>query len=293
MGLGYVDLRNLIEFRGSLGSRSGAVATLGRQELHLHPVDLRKLKALAGHDTRAQSFFDSYCWGEYVDRFFVEVLEFSRVDSIDLSDYQGATIIHDLSTPLPEKLIGRYDLAVDGGTLEHVFNFPTALANLMRLARIGGAVYSQAPANNHCGHGFYQFSPELFFRVFGPSNGFEAKFVRIAVKHTTHHSVYDVMDPEKLGRRVPLLSKRPTTLMCLSIRTEDRELFKSGIFQSDYSRIWAGGGQGQGSWLQKLSQALAGHVPISIHDYLRALYWRRNNSLRNRAIYRKLWENNR
>jgi hypothetical protein len=28
------------------------------------------------------------------------------------------------------------------------------------------------PANNQMGHGFYQFSPELFFRVFSQENGY-------------------------------------------------------------------------------------------------------------------------
>ena len=32
----------------------------------------------------------------------------------------------------------------------------------MALPKVGGDVYICTPANNLCGHGFYQFSPEFF-----------------------------------------------------------------------------------------------------------------------------------
>jgi len=54
---------------------------------------------------------------------------------------------------------------IDGGTLEHVFNFPVAIKNAMQMVRAGGRLSLSPPANNYFGHGFYQFSPELFYRV--------------------------------------------------------------------------------------------------------------------------------
>ena len=59
---------------------------------------------------------------------------------------------------------GQFNLAIDGGALEHVFNFPVAVANLMRLVKVEGAVYTQNPCNGLAGHGFCQFSPELMYR---------------------------------------------------------------------------------------------------------------------------------
>jgi hypothetical protein len=47
------------------------------------------------------------------------------------------------------------------------FNFPVALANAMKMAKIGGHFAARTPANNQCGHGFYQFSPGLFYRIIG------------------------------------------------------------------------------------------------------------------------------
>ena len=63
-------------------------------------------------------------------------------------------------------------MVVDGGTLEHVFDYPTALRNAMRMVRVGGHLILNAPVNNFPGHGFYQISPELFFRCFHDNSAF-------------------------------------------------------------------------------------------------------------------------
>ena len=90
----------------------------------------------------------------------------NHVDSIDFSDYEKANIIHDLNKPVPETLKEKYSFVIDGGTLEHIFNFPVAIQNCMAMIRMGGHFVNFSPANNFMGHGFYQFSPELFYRIF-------------------------------------------------------------------------------------------------------------------------------
>ena len=95
------------------------------------------------------------------------------VESMDAAGHEQATIIHDMNLPIPDHLKGRFDVVIDGGTLEHVFNFPTAITNCMEmLFDVGGRYLGVSPANNWCGHGFYQFSGVLFFRIFSEENGF-------------------------------------------------------------------------------------------------------------------------
>ena len=138
---------------------------------------------------------------------FREAFGFEDVASINFSAYEGATVIQDIGAPLHPSLAGQFDLAVDGGTLEHVFNFPVAVGNLMRLVKVGGAVYTQNPCNSLAGHGFYQFSPELMYRVFSAAERISRiSFVRIAMAHnlsveqTTGQHVYDVTDPAEVRR---------------------------------------------------------------------------------------------
>jgi hypothetical protein len=61
---------------------------------------------------------------------------------LDASPYEGADTIHDMNTPVPEAWHGRYDVVIDSGSLEDIFNFPVAIANLanmLRVARIRGS----------------------------------------------------------------------------------------------------------------------------------------------------------
>ena len=60
----------------------------------------------------------------------------------------------------------KYDVVIDGGSLEHIFNFPVAISNCMMSLKKGGSLFMFTTCNNHTGHGFYQFSPELMYRIF-------------------------------------------------------------------------------------------------------------------------------
>ena len=82
---------------------------------------------------------------------------------------------------------------LDSGSLEHVFNFPIAIANCMALTEVGGHFVAITPANNWCGHGFYQFSPELFYRVLCAENGFRVE--RMIVAECPDGTWLEVADP--------------------------------------------------------------------------------------------------
>jgi 2-polyprenyl-3-methyl-5-hydroxy-6-metoxy-1,4-benzoquinol methylase len=73
------------------------------------------------------------------------------VEAVDNSGYEGAALVHDLNRPIPKGWEERYDTIVDGGTLEHVFNFPQALANCMRMVRTGGRLFLFTPRTTSSG----------------------------------------------------------------------------------------------------------------------------------------------
>lgn len=90
-------------------------------------------------------------------------LGYSHAESIDNSDFEGATHIADLnSTTLPDKLKERFGLIYNGGTLEHIFDTRAALKNLYDMLVPGGIVVHVGPMNGWVDHGFYQFSPTFF-----------------------------------------------------------------------------------------------------------------------------------
>lgn len=244
MAIEAFSFRMLCEARRR-GASFAVTATLGRQHLSVRPSEARAVLRATGlpvpvaleHSGTAPAFADDV---------FGALLGAERTVSFDASPYQGASVVHDMNVPVAHEHRGAFDAVVDGGTLEHVFDFPTAIANCMRMVRVGGRFFSLTPANNHCGHGFYQFSPELFFRVFAPTNGFEVEHL-LAVEHpfpgielSSRRKVYAVRDPAAAGERVGLVNRRPVYLFVQAVKRAEVEPFSASPQQSDYAEAWNG-----------------------------------------------------
>ncbi len=98
------------------------------------------------------------------DNELFQMMGFVGVESLDYSDFENATHIVDLNHDgLPAQLIGQFDVVLDGGTLEHVFHLPNALKNALSLLKEGGRAIFISPSTNYVDHGFYMFSPTLFW----------------------------------------------------------------------------------------------------------------------------------
>ncbi len=148
----------------------GATATLGRQGLHV-----KNDVVLATFGGPPDYSHEGYC-EDLLLRFFGA----TRVDSIDYSEYESASFVHDMNRPLPATLEGQFDTVIDSGTIEHVFNAPQAFDNVSRMCGPGAQILHVLPANNFCGHGFWQFSPALFFALYSKANGYAGTEVFIA-----------------------------------------------------------------------------------------------------------------
>src|SRR3954470_9009219 len=177
MGLVSNFVRFLIEARKS-GVQFDETLTLGRQHMTLsleHAVALLREYDLWPPPGGEATFLSELQKAKWRFDVFARALGARNVSSMDVSDYEQATVMHDLNLPVPPELHERYDIVIDGGTLEHVFHVPIAMENCMRMAKIGGHVIIITNVNNLVGHGFYQFSPEFFFRAFSRENGFEVQ----------------------------------------------------------------------------------------------------------------------
>jgi SAM-dependent methyltransferase len=294
MGINRDTAEFLCEARAA-GAPFGRVLTLGRQNLNFDREALRLLAARHG----VMSADDAL--GAYCEPFFARFLGAQEVEAIDNSGYEGAALVHDLNRPIPAGWDQRYDTVVDGGTLEHVFNFPQALANCMRMVRTGGRLFIFTPANNQLGHGFYQFSPELFYRTLAPAHGFEIekmRAVQFRYASTEHGSVgrpYRVADPAAVGSRITLVNSRPVTLMIEARKIAHRaDPFATAPQQSDYTEIWRSGSVDAAPPLGAVARSLlripAGIVrrmlPPRLAERLRDEYDRRFvHSFRNKAFY--------
>jgi|LauGreSBDMM110SN_4_FD.fasta_scaffold64215_1 hypothetical protein len=206
----------------------GRTATLGRQNLYIKPAVLE-----ARYGSRLDWKKQVYCEGLLETAFGA-----SKVDSIDRSDYEGASIVFDMNQPLPDGF-GEYDTVMDIGTTEHVFNVPQALKNMIALCREGGQILHVSPANNFCGHGFWQFSPELFFSLYSEENGFRDTEVFIGSRKKTD-VWYKVKKPNP-GERVPLGSRDKIYAICRTVRSGRVDARALDVQQSDYIVRWEEG----------------------------------------------------
>ena len=229
------------------GVSFSSTLTLGRQKCNMTVGELAKLRKTYEISESSDSN-DNLEYRSYADQFFDQYLDVDKLRVMDFSDYEGADIIQDMNYPIPEDLKESFDVVIDGGTLEHVFNFPTAIENCMKMLRIGGSLFIFSMANNHCGHGFYQFSPELFFRIFQPENGFETRSV-ILVKHpfpgselSRKQKCFQVKDPVISGRRSTLVTRSPLGMMVHAVKICKNSVFGQYPQQSDYTSTWRSSG---------------------------------------------------
>lgn len=211
---------------------------IGRQELHLDVPTLQRLLREHGHALANAEQIVEQARG-YAEP-LLELLGADEVQSIDASDFEGATLVLDLNRPVPEHVLKRFTLVIDSGSLEHIFDFPTAIRSCMEMVILGGHVVVITPMNNLTGHGLYQFSPDLFYRIFAHENGFEIEAM-VAFEARPRAPWYAVADPTRLRRRIELRNSWETYLAVQARRTQITPIFSSPPQQSDYAAAWAGG----------------------------------------------------
>ncbi|MXZ72133.1 MAG: hypothetical protein F4Z04_11630 [Acidobacteria bacterium] len=240
MGLDTKATQFLLAARG-LGVSLERVATIGRQRLYVTPAWLRaRLRAIGialDSAATARLFEEADGFAEPLLR----MLGARRVLSLDASGYEGASRVADLNARIAPDLESAFTTVFDSGSLEHVFDFPTAIGNCMRMVAADGHLLIVTPANNMVGHGFYQFSPELFYRVLAESNGFVIE--RMLATELSSSRWYQVADPAVLGTRVQFRTFRPTYLCVIARRVAVRPVLVSPPQQSDYVTQWQNTGR--------------------------------------------------
>ena len=221
MGLTFHEYKFLEEV--SKKKNFGNVLTLGKQEMILTNEDRKRLNL----------FEKDYVNDEYIDKLLVDKFKANSVKSIDNSSFEGADIIHDMNKPI-ENLNEKFDTIIDFGTSEHIFNVVENLSNISKFCKNDGIILHSLPANNNCGHGFWQFSPELFFSLYSENNGFSE--TEIFVFNTHNKYEWWKVEKQKLGERLEISSDAPLYVLVKTIKKS--EIQNKDVQQSDYIERW-------------------------------------------------------
>jgi hypothetical protein len=221
----------------------GRVATMGRQEMFTPPA---KLRGILGPQAKLDH-------GRFCEEFLKTEFGVIGVDSFDYSAYEGATHIFDFNQPVVHDTT--YDTILNGGFLEHIFNVPQALQNMSELCAVGGQILHVLPANNLCGHGFFQFAPELFLSLYSEQNGFAETQVFLA-DVANEKEWFEACGARK-GEFIVVVSSAPVWLLVRTHKT--RAAPRQTIQQPYYEHAWSGAPpvERPGSWAQRATKRMA------------------------------------
>ena len=251
----------LLAFARDKGASFGSVLTIGRQNLDFaaHLVaDVEKVLKVEVGDLVANG--PDEAWAEPL----FERLGAGALHSLDMVPYEGAAIQHDMNEPVPEDLQNRFDVVLDGGSLEHIFNAPQALANCMRMVKEGGMLLSVTPADQLNGHGFFQFSPEYFYRSLCPANGYSILGIAICEIEGRRRR-HQVKDPAITGNRAMYIGDGASFVAVAAKKLKHLPPFESGWpQQADYVTRWdASQDEGPSRGVDPAEEEKEGKVPAS------------------------------
>ena len=224
MGIDNAAARMLLLLRNEPGIDFSKTIMLGRQHNYVGPFLRRAVQNNFGLSKKSLPLVS-----EYADE-FLEVLGIANPKILDVSNYEGATILHDMNTPISVELKNQFSTVIDIGASEHVYNIAT-----------NGHVLIISPANNWLGHGFYQFSPELFFRAFDAPSGFEIRNLFLIKLKLTGDIWYELNDPKSIGRRGTIITKRRCFIALIATKVLS-DAAQAQPQQSDYESAWAAPG---------------------------------------------------
>lgn len=197
--------------------------TLGRQGIYISWENFR---------TRSE-----HGYSQYAEPFFTHV-GFDVIDSIDYSNFEECTIVHDMNKPIT--IPNKYDFIFDGGCTEHIFNTPQVFDNIIKLLDIGGVFCSVTVNNNFSGHGFYQFSPELYIQMFQKEYGMELLELYITEVDSYPSEWINVKTSDYYRQEFKFNNTKPVYIITIARKTHESSvtLVDKSPFQHSYKIDW-------------------------------------------------------
>lgn len=105
---------------------------------------------------------------EVARRFYAKVLRYASIDAIDLDGPAAQRL--NLNQPLALK--NGYDIVINTGTTEHIFDQRRVFQTIHEACIVGGLMVHAVPTRNWPDHGFYCYQP-CFFKDLCSANGYQ------------------------------------------------------------------------------------------------------------------------
>ena len=142
------------------------------------------------------------------------------------------------------------------------------------MVKQGGHFIAVTPANNFFGHGFYQFSPELFYSLLSEQNSFTETQI---LTQDDLLRWYKIREPKTVKGRVNVSCAKNTTCSLYVVSKKISDVpDKLTVLQSDYIETW--------TWNEKNIQAEI--TKVSIKKFIKKIIPER--IINNLKEYRKV-----
>jgi SAM-dependent methyltransferase len=226
MGLGLTFLRELIDLKttGAL-ERAARVVEIGAQQLADSLLDAPELPELYRLFGRQPEALGSPVGPEN----FAARAPSSRLlwTSLGLEyaaiDLAGDAIPLDLNRdPVPESMVGQFDLIINAGTTEHVANQDNAFRVIHDLCRPRGLMIHEVPSQGMMTHGLISYPPKFFWRL-SRENSYEVVRLRICADGEQDVPA-DVMETNATFGSGYLIPEEHRKLQVFTIRAALRKL---------------------------------------------------------------------
>jgi hypothetical protein len=118
------------------------------------------------------------------DDSFYRAFARASYEVMDVTDYEGATIIQDLTKPVPRELIGQFDFIFNGSVLDNIFDAAAALRNMTRMLALRGRIMHVEMASN-LAFEYLIYSPDWFLDYY-VVNGFQSCRIYVCTFRNVH-----------------------------------------------------------------------------------------------------------
>lgn len=212
-----------------VGSRKGKSAKLLKTTIESYMPGLSEKELKNPDDIYSETFFRK--------------LGFDRVESMDVSAFEGASIIQDLTADLDPSLMERFDVVYDGGTCEHIFNLPKAYENIDKILKPGGVLIGHSPCNNWINHSFYQINPEMVYGYWEKAMGYKVLQLKLQpLLPNFSDRTARTTNPNVTGKRPRIIGELPKNSPIILDYVVRKPIGKverdRSVYQTDYVEKW-------------------------------------------------------
>jgi len=143
--------------------KGGTLLSLGYPDLLVKKDDLG-VEAMVRPDSKDIGKWHNWPFDIYESKDVFQKLGYASY-FVDLLPSRGCERVLDLNQPIEwaaQDMLEQFDVVLDPGTLEHVFNIGQAFKNVLALLKPGGVVIHLNPTNQ-INHGFWSISPTAYW----------------------------------------------------------------------------------------------------------------------------------